>query len=109
MIVKSDKELQFLVQSGKILSSVLIRLKNEAKIGVDLQYLDNLAYELIVAAGAQPAFLNYRPAGAKAPYPASLCASVNNIVVHGRPDDYKLKNGDLLKLDLGVKIGRAHV
>lgn len=102
MIVKSHKELQFLINSGKILSSVLIRLKNEARPGVSLKYLDDLAYKLITEAGGQPAFLNYRPAGAKESYPASLCASLNDIIVHGRPYDYQLKNGDLLKLDLGV-------
>ncbi|MBI2591617.1 MAG: type I methionyl aminopeptidase [Candidatus Brennerbacteria bacterium] len=102
MVIKSDKELQFLIKSGKILSSILSDLKNEARLGISLKSLDSLAYKLIMAAGGQPAFLNYKPAGAKEPYPSSLCASVNNIVVHGRPDDYKLKNGDLLKLDLGV-------
>ena len=102
MTVKSDKELKLLINSGKILSSVLIRLKNEARPGINLKYLDNLAYKLITDAGAEPAFLNYQPAGAREPYPASLCASVNDVIVHGRPDDYKLKNGDLLKLDLGV-------
>lgn len=102
MIVRSEQELKFLINSGKILSSVLLSLKNESRPGISLRYLDSLAYKLITSAGAKPAFLNYKPAGAREPYPASLCASINNIIVHGRPDDYKLKNGDLLKLDLGV-------
>ncbi|MFH1694736.1 MAG: type I methionyl aminopeptidase, partial [Patescibacteria group bacterium] len=49
-----------------------------------------------------PAFLGYRPDGVKEAYPFALCASVNNVIVHGQPYNYELKSGDLLKLDLGV-------
>jgi len=65
--------------------------------------LDDLAYQLIKKAGAEPAFLGYKPSGAKHPYSATICASINDIIVHGFPTDYKLKNGDILKLDFGVK------
>ncbi len=89
--------------SGKILARVFKAVVEEAKIGVSLKNLDELACELIKKAGAQPAFLGYRPEGAKHSYNASICASVNDVIVHGFPNDYKLKNGDVLKLDFGVK------
>jgi methionyl aminopeptidase len=54
--------------------------------------------------GDEPAFLNYRPAGARTPFPASLCVSVNDEVVHGIPKKYRiLKEGDIVSIDLGVK------
>ncbi len=90
-------------QSGKILAEVFEILKKEIQIGVSLKYLDDLAYKVIKEKGARPAFLGYRPGGAKNPYRASICASVNNVIVHGFPGNYKLQSGDVLKIDCGVK------
>ena len=77
-------------------------LKAAALPGVSLLELDRLAYKLIKEAGAKPAFLGYRPYGAKMAYPATICASVNNVIVHGVPSKYFLEDGDILKIDLGV-------
>ncbi len=100
--LKSEKDLQVLRESGRILASVLEILKEAAKEGVKLSYLDELASRLVSDAGAKPAFFGYKPEKAKIPYPASICASVNEIIVHGLPTDYVLKKGDVLKIDLGV-------
>jgi len=100
--LKTEKDLQFLRVSGKILAHVLKILTEEAKEGIVLTSLDYHARTLIQEAGAKPAFLGYKPEGAKNPYPAAICASVNEKIVHGIPNDYVLKNGDLLKIDLGV-------
>lgn len=102
MIVKSPEELDLLVHSGQILAATLKRLGETAKAGISLKFLDQLAFQSITQSGAEPAFRGYRPAGAKKPFPASLCTSVSESVVHGRPIEYRLKEGDLLKLDLGV-------
>lgn len=101
--LKSPREIEMIRTAGKILAGTLVRLKREAKEGITLDYLDNLAFKLIKQAGARPAFLGYKPDGAKKPYKASICASVNNVVVHGFPNNYKLKQGDILKIDLGVE------
>ncbi|MEK7657850.1 MAG: type I methionyl aminopeptidase [Patescibacteria group bacterium] len=101
--LKSSREIEIIAVSGKILAQVFKAVIKEAKIGASLKNLDELAYKLIKKAGAQPAFLGYRPEGAKHPYNASICASVNDVIVHGFPTDYKLKDGDVLKLDFGVK------
>lgn len=100
--IYSSFEIEKIRQSGKILAEVLKTLKKEAKGGISLNYLDNLANKLIKEAGAKPAFLGYRPGGARHAYPASICASLNNIIVHGMPSSYKLKSGDVLKIDCGV-------
>jgi methionyl aminopeptidase len=101
-LIKNLEEIKKIRQAGKILSAVLKKLASEAKPGVTLLELDDLARQLIIAAGAQPAFLGYRPDGAKEKFPYTLCTSLNEIIVHGKPSDYRLQPGDLLKLDLGV-------
>lgn len=100
--LKNDKDVAMLRQSGVILASVLELLKDAAKPGVKLSHLDELAKTLIKESGGRPAFLGYRPAGAVKAYPASICVSVNEIIVHGLPSDYILKSGDVLKIDAGV-------
>ncbi|KKQ23315.1 MAG: Methionine aminopeptidase [Candidatus Wolfebacteria bacterium GW2011_GWC1_37_10] len=101
--LKSPEDIEKISASGKILSEVLGKLSEKAKIGVSLKSLNDMAYSLAKEFGAQPAFLGYRPEGASRPYLASICASVNNVIVHGFPTDYKLKEGDILKIDFGVK------
>ncbi|OGG39017.1 type I methionyl aminopeptidase [Candidatus Jorgensenbacteria bacterium GWC1_48_12] len=100
--LKNENDIKQLKISGKILASVLEILKEAAKEGVKLSFLDELARRLIGEAGGKPAFLGYKPEGAKTPYPASICASVNEVVVHGLPGGYVLKKGDVLKIDAGV-------
>ncbi len=103
MIIKSEREIEIMAEAGKRLASVIDGLKKEVHIGVTTLFLDRLAKELIRESGSEPAFLGYRPVGSAKPYPHSICASLNDVVVHGLPSDYALKDGDLLKLDLGLK------
>ncbi len=100
--LKNEKDLRELRISGRILAATMKALKEKAAVGVKLSELDDLARELIEKSGARPAFLDYTPEGARRSYPASICASVNETVVHGLPSKYALRAGDLLKLDLGV-------
>lgn len=101
--IYSLSEIKSIAASGKILAEVFKRVIKEARVGAVLKDLDKLAFELTKKAGAEPAFLNYRPDRAQKHYAASICASVNDVIVHGLPNDYKLKNGDVLKIDFGVK------
>ncbi len=100
--IKSPEEIEMIANSGKILDEVLKKIINEVEVGISLSHLNELASELIKKAGAKPAFLGYQPDGAKHPYHAAICTSVNEVVVHGFPSDYQLKSGDVLKLDFGV-------
>lgn len=103
MNIKTKEEIKKMRAAGKILVFVAKKIISAAREGVVLKDLDNMARELIKKAGGEPAFLGYQPYGADKPYPCTVCASVNEVVVHGIPDEYKLKSGDLLKLDFGVR------
>jgi len=94
-----------MAEGGRRLGVVLQRLRAEVKPGMTTLALDEVARKIIVDGGDVPAFLNYRPAGARHAYPYTLCASVNSVVVHGQPSEYVLKEGDIIKLDLGLKHG----
>lgn len=94
--IKSEEEIKIMKEGGTILAKILKELTKAVKPGVTTQDLDKLARELVFEFGARPAFLNYNG------YPATLCTSLNDEIVHGVPSDRKLKKGDLLKLDMGI-------
>lgn len=102
ILLKTNKEIEILKESGKILSSVLKTLEKKADVGVNLIELENLARKMIKDAGAKPSFMGYQPEGADHPYPCALCLSLNDVVVHGIPREYILRSGDILKIDMGV-------
>lgn len=101
--LKSKEEIAIMSVGGKMLREVMDKVAGMAKEGASLKSLDELAEKLIRSCGATPAFLGYRPHGAGNPYPASICASVNDIIVHAVPTHYKLRSGDVLKLDFGLR------
>ena len=94
-VQKSWGELQTMARACKIVVDTLGLLETAAQPGVTTKELDKLAHDAIVKAGARPAFLGYRG------YPATLCISVNEEIVHGIPGPKKLKDGDIVGLDLG--------
>ncbi len=100
---KNPTDLAILVEGGRRLSGVIKALVDAAKPGVRTKDLDGLARRLIAELGVEPAFLNYQPADARRPFPAALCVSVNDEVVHGIPGDRELLDGDLVSLDLGLR------
>ena len=100
--LKTEKDLQNLRVSGKILVSVMDALVKNSLEGTSLKSLDEHARMLINKAGAKPAFLGYQPEGSRYPYSAAICASVNEQIVHGIPSSYTLKQGDVFKIDLGI-------
>jgi methionyl aminopeptidase len=93
---KSWAELQKMHRACTLVVETLDRLERAAVPGVRTKDLDKIAYDNIVAAGARPAFLGYRD------YPATLCISINDEVVHGIPGDRRLEEGDIVGLDLGA-------
>lgn len=104
MTIRSDEQRASLVEGGKRLAAVLEALRAKVAPGVTAEELDNLAERLIQEGGDQPAFLGYTPEGANRPYPATLCVSINDEVVHGIPNEgmKTLKEGDIVGLDLGL-------
>ena len=104
IIIKTPEEIKILREGGKRLATVLFKVKEIVKPGISTWELDKYAEKLIKEMGDYPAFLNYQPEGADFAYPASLCVSVNNEVVHGIPNKGKiLQEGDIVSLDLGLK------
>src|SRR3989338_298478 len=104
IIIKTKKEIEILREGGKRLATVLHKVKEKVAPGISTKELDIYAEKLIKDLSDEPAFLNYRPEGAAKPYPASLCVSVNDEVVHGIPSSNRvLKEGDIVSLDLGLR------
>jgi methionyl aminopeptidase len=96
--IKSREEIQMLRNAGMALSRVISGLKKAVKPGVATKDLDNLALELMADEHVLPAFKGYHG------FPANICASVNEEVVHGIPGERVLKDGDILSLDVGVNL-----
>jgi methionyl aminopeptidase len=94
--MKSSREIEIMRRSGKITSSVLAMLLRSAKPGMTLRELDRLAEKGIRERGGIPTFKGYHG------FPASICASVNEVVVHGIPGDRILGDGDILSIDIGT-------
>ncbi len=104
--LKTEKEIAVLREGGRRLAKILREVARQAKPGALTKELDQLAYDLIKANGDEPAFLNYMPGGSLIPYPATLCVSINNEIVHGLPSPRRrLKEGDIVGLDLGLRHG----
>lgn len=100
--LKSHAEIAKMKASGEILRDLLAYLGEHIKPGVTTRHLDSLAYEFITARGAYPSFLHYEG------YPGSICASVNEMVVHGIPGSRKLKEGDIIGIDVGAVLDGYH-
>jgi methionyl aminopeptidase len=107
-LIKSQKEIEIMREGGKILARVLRGLESKIKPGVVLVDLDSYAEKEIRAAGAKPSFKNYTPKYDRSPFPASICISINDEVVHGLPNDRIIKSGDLVKVDCGVYYNGFH-
>lgn len=104
IIIKTLEEIKTLKEGGKRLAFVLYEVAEKVRPEIATIELDELAEELIIKAGGQPSFKNYKTAFDKIPYPASLCVSINDEIVHGIPSrDRILKKGDIVSLDLGMK------
>lgn len=101
--LKTPEEIEKLRAGGRRLAQIIAELTRVVQSGVTTAELDGLAREKIKAAGGRPSFLNYQPVGAKCPFPAALCVSVNDEVVHGIPGARVLVDGDLVSLDLGLE------
>lgn len=95
-IIKTSQQISNIRESGKYLTELLYKLYHATQVGVALIELEFIAEDYIKKNNLKWAFKNYHG------FPANLCLSVNDCVVHGIPDDYILKNGDLLKIDCWI-------
>lgn len=108
IVLKSAAEIALMRQAGRIVAVVLAELKQQVRPGVSLIELDQLAERIIAQHGGESSFKGYKPESAPYPFPASICASVNDEIVHGIPTARRLKEGDVIKLDCGVRFKGYH-
>lgn len=102
IVKKTPEQIERMRRSGSALAEVHKILADEIKVGVTTLYLDKLAGDLIRERGGVPSFLGYRG------YPATICTSRNEVVVHGIPDKRKLADGDILSVDIGLILDGWH-
>ncbi len=102
--IKTKEEIEILREGGKRLAFIMQEIIKAVRPGMDARELDALARKLAEEGGDKPSFLHYRPAGVKHPYPAALCVSINDEIVHGIPNERTkiLQMGDLVSLDMGL-------
>jgi methionyl aminopeptidase len=102
IVLKSSSDIERMRSASIVVADVHAHLARLVQPGVTTGELDSIAYDLIVSAGGHPSFLGYQG------YPASICASVNEIVLHGIPGDRTLLAGDIISIDLGVELDGFH-
>jgi len=103
--LRSRREIGLMRKAGAVVADVLLKLKEIAEPGITTAWLDRVALQMAAEAGAEALFKGVRSPVARMPFPGAICASINDEVVHGIPsEDTKLKNGDILSIDFGVRL-----
>lgn len=102
MAMTTDKKLESMRQGGKILATILQEIKRKVSVGTKTSEINDLANRLCLKYGVKPSFLGYGG------YPASICVSINDEIVHGIPGSYEIKDGDIVSLDFGVELAGYH-
>lgn len=102
--MKSPGEIDAMRVAGRVVAAALAAVRERAAVGVSLRELDGVARDVLSAGGARSTFLGYQPRFAPAPFPAVICASVNDVALHGIPTDYRLRDGDVLGVDCGASV-----
>ncbi|WP_324717005.1 type I methionyl aminopeptidase [Carboxydochorda subterranea] len=102
IVIKRPDELRRMREAGRVVARVLLEIEKRVRPGVTTGELDRFAEEFIRAAGGEPSFKGYRG------YPASICTSVNEEVVHGIPSGRRLEEGDIVSVDVGVLLDGFH-
>jgi len=100
ILIKTKKEIDYIRESCKILAETLQLVKSHAKVGVTTYELDQIAEDYLRSNGAIPAFKGYSQGGAPG-FPGTICASIDDEIVHGIPSDRKLQDGEILSVDCG--------
>ncbi|MFF5183258.1 type I methionyl aminopeptidase [Streptomyces sp. NPDC000345] len=103
--LKTKASIDAMYEAGQVVARALTAVREAAGVGVSLLELDEVARNVLREAGADSPFLGYRPAFAPTAFPAVVCASVNDAIVHGIPTRYRLRDGDLVSIDCGAQLG----
>lgn len=102
--LKRAQHIETMRRAGELVARTLTSVREASHAGVALTELDDLAHSVITGGGGVPTFLGYHPRFAPTPYPATICTSVNDVIVHGIPDRYRLRTGDLVSIDCAAHV-----
>jgi methionyl aminopeptidase len=102
--LKTDSALRAMREAGRVVAEALAAARAAAVVGASPLDLDEAAAEALRRAGASSTFRHYHPSWAPTPFPAVTCVSVNDVIVHGIPDGYRLRDGDLVSIDCGAEL-----
>jgi len=102
--IKTPGEIEAMRAAGRVVAQALAAVRAQAQVGVRLTELDEAAREVLRETGASSPFLGYQPRFAPVPFPAVICASVNDAALHGIPTAYRLADGDLVSIDCGATL-----
>jgi len=102
--IKTRAEIAAMREAGRVVANALAATREAAAVGMSLREVDEVAHEVLRTAGATSPFLGYKPSWAPTPFPGVVCASVNDVVVHGVPGEYRLRDGDLVSVDFGATL-----
>ena len=106
--VKAPREISLMREAGRIIAEAKLAVKNALAPGVTSAEMDALAEEIIKKRGAIPSFKGYQPAPHMPPFPATICFSFNEEIVHGIPSDRKMQDGDIVSVDFGAIVEGYH-
>ncbi len=103
--LRSRREIELMREAGAVVANVLLKLKEIVEPGITTAHLDNVALQMIIDANAEALFKGVRTPLSQIPFPGVICASINEQIVHGIPsENTKLKHGDILSIDFGVRL-----
>ena len=100
--IKTEEEIRIMAEGGKILAGIMEEIIKKTQPGVTTKYLDKAAEDLVFKYGAKPSFKNFNG------FPGTICASINEELVHSAPSDRELKEGDIFSIDMGIEYKGYH-
>ena len=105
VVLRSKKELEGLRRAGDLVARALILVRPHVRAGVRLGELDRIVEEFIRSEGGEPTYKGYQPSPSVPPFPATICTAVNEEIVHGLPGSRRLRDGDIVGIDVGATLG----
>lgn len=105
VVLRGKNEIEGMRRAGDLVARALVLLGTHVRAGIRLDELDRIAAEFVRSEGGEPTYKGYRPSPAVPPFPGNICAAVNEEIVHGIPGPRRLREGDVVGLDVGAKLG----
>jgi methionyl aminopeptidase len=105
VVLRSKNEIEGLRQAGDLVVCALVQLHQHVRAGVRLSELDRIVEEFIRCEGGEPIYKGYRPSPSAPPFPGTICTAVNEEIVHGIPGPRRLRDGDIVGIDVGATLG----